>query len=74
LVYCTIGDYYDEVVYNIGGSKGPEPGLSVNDDYTDPLIESFRQIGFSVANGFDWKSLDEPTKKAWSVQLLPPIK
>ncbi len=22
-----IGDYYDQVVYNIGGSKGPEPGL-----------------------------------------------
>lgn len=22
-----VGDYFDEVVYNIGGSKGPEPGL-----------------------------------------------
>lgn len=37
--------------------------LSNNEDYGNPLVMSFRPIGLSVANGFDWKSLDEPTKK-----------
>lgn len=158
-----IGDYYDQVVYNIGGSKGPEPGLflltgpdfhgsipagmkqirvrtqlavianrvfvngdsdlaaaravqrgvnalplsvfqkqglrfdvpkqfdyerfvfkpgapealrvfeimgfgmktflSHSDDFTDPDVGAAQQIGLSVAKGFDWQSLDEPTKR-----------
>jgi len=157
-----VGDYFDEVVYNIGGSKGPEPGLflvtgpdyhgpipagmkdikvrtqvavvanrvfvngekdlpaaravqqgfhalplsvfqtnglkykfvkpdpskfefkpngpeslrefealgfamnlflSTSDDYADPMVRSIRQIGLSVANGFDPKSLDASTKR-----------
>jgi hypothetical protein len=158
-----IGDYYDQVVYNIGGSKGPEPGLflitgpdyqgaipagmkqirvrtqlavvanrvfvsgepdlpgarevqqgtsllplsvflkqglrfevpkqydyeryvftptapeplrvfdtigfgmktflSRSDDFTDPDVGAAQQIGLSVARGFDWKNLDEPTKQ-----------
>ena len=158
-----IGDYYDQVVYNVGGSKGPEPGLfvitgpdfhgavpagmkqisvrtrlavvanrvfvngqddlpkaraaqagfnllplsiflrqglrfevpdqpvdrrfefeaaapeplrifdeigfgmktflSANDDFSDPDVGAAHQIGLSVANGFDWQSLDEPTRR-----------
>ena len=158
-----IGDYYDQVVYNIGGSKGPEPGLflltgpdfhgaipsgmkqikvrtqlgvianrvfvngdadlpaarevqagfqalplsvfekqglrfevpkqyeyarfefkptapealrmfetigfgmktflSRSDDFSDPDVAAAHRIGLSVANGFDWQSLDEPTKR-----------
>ena len=158
-----IGDYYDQVVYNIGGSKGPEPGLflltgpdyhgsvpagmkqikvrtqmavianrvfvsgdadlhaaravqqgvnalplsvflkqglrfevpkqyeferyvfkpsapetlrvfdtigfgmrtflSRSDDFTDADVGAAQQIGLSVAKGFDWQSLDEPTRR-----------
>ena len=158
-----IGDYYDQVVYNIGGSKGPEPGLflltgpdfhgaipsgmkqikvrtqlgvianrvfvngdadlpaarevqagflalplsvfekqglrfevpkqyeyarfefkptapealrmfemigfgmktflSRSDDFSDADVAAAHRIGLSVANGFDWQSLDEPTKR-----------
>lgn len=158
-----IGDYYDQVVYNIGGSKGPEPGLflltgpdyhgsipagmreikvrtrlavvanrifvngesdlpaaravqqgfqllplsifqkqglrfdapteydyerfvfmptapeplqlfekigfgmktflSRSDDFSDPDVGAAQQIGLSVAKGFDWKDLDEPTRR-----------
>jgi hypothetical protein len=158
-----IGDYYDQVVYNIGGSKGPEPGLflitgpdyhgsvpagmtqikvrtrlavvanrvfvngeadltgaravqqgtnlaplsvfqkqglrfevpkqydyarfvfapiapaplrlfetigfgmktflSSSDDFSDPDVGAAQQIGLSVANGFEWQKLDEPTKR-----------
>jgi hypothetical protein len=158
-----IGDYYDQVVYNIGGSKGPEPGLflltgpdyhgtipagmkeikvrtqfavvanrifvngeadlpaaraaqagfhllplsifqkqglryetpksydykyldfspsapeplrvfekigfgmkvflSRSDDFGDPDVAAARPIGLSVAKGFDWQNLDEPTKR-----------
>src|ERR1700748_514924 len=158
-----IGDYYDQVVYNIGGSKGPEPGLflltgpdfhgaippgmkqikvrtqlgvianrvfvngdadlpaarevqagflalplsvfekqglrfevpnqyeyarfefkptvpealrmfetigfgmktflSRSDDFSDADVAAAHRVGLSVANGFDWQSLDEPTKR-----------
>jgi len=37
--------------------------LSNNDDYANPLVMSFRPIGLSVANGFDWKALDEATNR-----------
>ena len=37
--------------------------LSVTDDYADPMVRSFRQIGLSVAKGFEWQALDEPTKR-----------
>ncbi|HEY6644379.1 hypothetical protein [Povalibacter sp.] len=30
---------------------------------TDSLIASFAQIGLTLGNGFDWKKLDEPTKR-----------
>ncbi|KRE11686.1 hypothetical protein ASE66_24545 [Bosea sp. Root483D1] len=41
-----IGDYYDQVVYNIGGSKGPEPGLFLvtGPDYTGPIPATMKQI------------------------------
>ncbi len=158
-----IGDYYDQVVYNVGGSKGPEPGLflitgpdyrgvvpagmkqikvrtrlavvanrvfvngdtdlanarsvqagfnllplsvfqktglnfaipekidyeryvltptapealslfeqigfgmrtflSSSDDFADPDVGAAQQIALSIAKGFDWQSLDEPTKR-----------
>jgi hypothetical protein len=158
-----IGDYYDQVVYNIGGSKGPEPGLflltgpdfhgaipsgmkqikvrtqlgvianrvfvngdadlpaarevqagfqalplsvfekqglrfevpkqyeyarfefkptapealrmfetigfgmktflSRSDDFSDADVAAAHRVGLSVANGFDWQSIDEPTKR-----------
>jgi hypothetical protein len=37
--------------------------LSASSDSTDSLVASFRQIGLSLGNGFDWQSLDEPTKR-----------
>lgn len=41
-----IGDYYDQVVYNIGGSKGPEPGLFLitGPDYHGPVPDGMKQI------------------------------
>ncbi len=41
-----IGDYYDQVVYNIGGSKGPEPGLFLltGPDYHGPIPAGMREI------------------------------
>src|SRR6201996_8491627 len=41
-----IGDYYDQVVYNIGGSKGPEPGLFLltGPDYHGPVPPGMKQI------------------------------
>ena len=35
--------------------------LPVSADGADPLVKAFRQIGLSVAHGFDWRSLDEST-------------
>ncbi len=158
-----IGDYFDQVVYNVGGSKGPEPGLflitgpdyhgtvpagmkeirvrtklavvanrvfvngeadlpnaraaqkgfnllplsvfqksglnfklpekvdyerfvftptapealrlyeqigfgmrmflSASDDFSDPDVGAAQQIGLSVAKGFEWQGLDEPTRR-----------
>lgn len=37
--------------------------LPTTDDYADPMVVSFHPIGLSVARGFDWQSLDEPTKR-----------
>ncbi|MDW8850794.1 DUF1214 domain-containing protein [Flavobacterium sp. MMLR14_040] len=37
--------------------------LSANEDYSDSMISSFKQIGLSVSKGFEWQTLDEPTKK-----------
>jgi hypothetical protein len=37
--------------------------LSSNEDYSDPLIASFKQIGLSASKGFEWQALDEPTKR-----------
>jgi hypothetical protein len=41
-----IGDYYDQVVYNIGGSKGPEPGLFLltGPDFHGAISSSMKQI------------------------------
>jgi hypothetical protein len=41
-----IGDYFDEVVYNIGGSKGPEPGLFLvtGPDYHGPIPAGMKEI------------------------------
>jgi len=37
--------------------------LSPSDDFSDPDVAAGHPIGLSVARGFAWKSLDEPTKK-----------
>jgi hypothetical protein len=37
--------------------------LSVAADSHDALVASFRQIGLSVGKGFEWSTLDEPTKR-----------
>ena len=37
--------------------------LSLNEDHANPLVTSFRPIGLSVANGFDWNALDDPTRR-----------
>jgi hypothetical protein len=41
-----IGDYYDQVVYNIGGSKGAEPGLFLltGPDYHGPVPAGMKEI------------------------------
>jgi hypothetical protein len=41
-----IGDYYDQVVYNIGGSKGAEPGLFLltGPDYHGPIPAGMKEI------------------------------
>jgi hypothetical protein len=41
-----IGDMFDEVVYNIGGSNGPEPGpfLLTVADYSGPIPAAMKQI------------------------------
>jgi hypothetical protein len=37
--------------------------LSASDDHADALVASFHLIGLSAAKGFDWQSLDEPTRR-----------
>ncbi len=37
--------------------------LSRNADFSDPFVMLFHQIGLSAKRGFDWQSLDEPTKR-----------
>ncbi|MGM4903779.1 DUF1254 domain-containing protein [Tardiphaga sp. 866_E4_N2_1] len=37
--------------------------LPTSADSASSLVASFRQIGLSVGNGFEWQSLDEPTKR-----------
>jgi hypothetical protein len=41
-----ISDYYDQIVYNIGGSKGPEPGLFLltGPDYHGPVPAGMKEI------------------------------
>jgi hypothetical protein len=41
-----IGDYYDQVVYNIAGSKGPEPGLFLvtGPDYHGAVPAGMKEI------------------------------
>ena len=37
--------------------------LPASADSDDSLVASFRQVGLSVGKGFEWQSLDEPTKR-----------
>jgi hypothetical protein len=37
--------------------------LSANEDYANPLVQSFHQIGLSAGKGFEWQTLDETTKR-----------
>ena len=41
-----IGDMFDEIVYNIGGSRGPEPGLFclTGPDYHGPIPANMKEI------------------------------
>ena len=76
-----IGDYYDQVVYNIGGRKGPEPGLFLltGPDYHGPVPAGMREIKVRtelavVANRiFVNGNVDLPNARAaqQGFQLLP---
>lgn len=37
--------------------------LSTSDDQADPMVRSFHGIGLSVARGFEWEKLDDPTRR-----------
>jgi len=37
--------------------------LAVSSDASDTQIASFHPLGLSVAKGFDWRNIDEPTKR-----------
>lgn len=37
--------------------------LPASADSDDALVASFRQIGLSVGGGFEWRALDEPTRR-----------
>lgn len=37
--------------------------LPASADFDDTLVASFRQIGLSVGKGFEWQTLDEPTRR-----------
>jgi hypothetical protein len=49
--------YFDELGYWMGRM------LPASTDATDELVASFQQIGLSVGKGFEWQTLDEPTKR-----------
>jgi hypothetical protein len=38
--------------------------LAASTDANDTLVASFHQIGLSVGKGFEWQTLDEPTKRS----------
>jgi hypothetical protein len=38
-------------------------GLSASIDSTDSLVAFFHQIGLNVGKGFEWQTLDEPTRR-----------
>ena len=42
---------------------GMKTFLSPTDDFADPYVGAAQQIGLSVANGFEWRTLDEPTRR-----------
>jgi len=42
---------------------GMKTFLSPSEDFADPDVGAAHQIGLSVANGFEWQKLDEPTKR-----------
>jgi hypothetical protein len=42
---------------------GMKTFLSLSDDFDDPDVGGAHQIGLSVARGFEWQTLDEPTKR-----------
>jgi hypothetical protein len=42
---------------------GMKTFLTLSDDFGDADVGAARQIGLSVAKGFDWQSLDEPTRR-----------
>jgi hypothetical protein len=42
---------------------GMKTYLSSSDDFSDPDVGAAQQIGLSIAKGFDWQSLSEPTKR-----------
>jgi hypothetical protein len=48
---------YDEIGF------GMRAFLSSSDDYSDPNVGAAQQIGLSVAKGFEWQGLDEPTRR-----------
>jgi hypothetical protein len=50
---------------------GMKTFLSRSDDFGDADVAAAHRIGLSVANGFDWQSLDEPTKRGLWRGCLP---
>jgi hypothetical protein len=42
---------------------GMKTFLSPSDDFANPDVGAAHQIGLSVARGFEWQTLDEPTKR-----------
>jgi hypothetical protein len=49
--------FFDE----LGDAMGKR--LPASADSTDALVASFHQIGLSAGKGFEWQTLDEPTKR-----------
>jgi hypothetical protein len=42
---------------------GMKSFLSLSDDFGDPDVAAAHRIGLSVAKGFQWQALDEPTRR-----------